>query len=144
MSQPEQGDRAKHLSSTLVLYVSLAGNLLVALAKGGAALWTGSSAMTSEAIHGLVDTLNEVLLLWGIHRSDRRADLDHPLGYGRELYFWSFIVALMVFSLGSVVAIYEGVDHILRPVPIQDQVINYLVLALAFVIDVASCLVALR
>ena len=132
------------LSPKAVLYAALVANLLVALTKAGAAAWTGSSAMTSEAVHSFVDTLNEVLLLYGIRRSDRRPDIEHPLGYGRELYFWSFVVAILVFALGAVVAIYEGVDHIFHPQPIQNQAVNYLVLAIAFLLDGASWLFSLR
>lgn len=131
-------------SSTPVLYASLAGNLVVAIAKAGAALWTGSAAMTSEAIHAVVDTLNELLLVYGVHRSARRPDVEHPLGYGRELYFWSFVVALLVFSMGALAALYEGIDHIVHPVPIKSQVVNSIVLAFAFVIDGVSCFLALR
>ena len=132
------------LSPKGVLYAALAANLLVALTKAAAAAWTGSSAMTSEAVHSFVDTLNELLLLYGIRRSDRRADIEHPLGYGRELYFWSFVVAILVFALGAMVAIYEGVDHIFHPQPIQNQAVNYLVLAIALVIDGASWVFSLR
>jgi cation diffusion facilitator family transporter len=132
------------LSPRGVLYAALAANLLVALTKAGAAAWTGSSAMTSEAVHSFVDSLNEVLLLYGIRRSDRRADVEHPLGYGRELYFWSFVVAILVFALGAVVAVYEGMDHIFHPQPIQNQAVNYVVLAIAFVLDGASWLFSFR
>jgi cation diffusion facilitator family transporter len=131
-------------SSTSVLYAALIGNLLVAFTKAAAAAWTGSAAMTSEAIHSFVDSGNEILLLYGIHRSDRRPDLGHPLGYGRELYFWSFIVALLVFAVGAGVSVYEGVSHIRQPEPIQDPVVNYLVLALAFLFEGATWLFALR
>jgi len=144
MSVAARSARVGRSSSKFVLYAALVGNLLVALAKAAAAAWTGSSAMTSEAIHSFVDSLNEILLLYGIRRSDRRADTDHPLGYGRELYFWSFIVALLVFSLGAVAAVYEGVDHLLHPEPIRDQFVNYAVLAIAFVLDGASWLISLR
>lgn len=144
MTEPKRNAPVGKTSSKVVLYAALVGNLLVAVAKGAAAALTGSSAMTSEAIHSLVDSLNEILLLYGIHRSDRRADTDHPLGYGRELYFWSFIVALLVFSLGAVVAVYEGVDHILHPAPIQYQFVNYTVLAIAFMLDGATWLVSLK
>jgi len=100
--------------------------------------------MLSEAVHSLVDTGNEVLLLYGMRRSVRQADLEHPLGYGRELYFWSFIVALMVFALGAGVSLYEGILHILFPKPISDPLVNYVVLGLAFLLEGASWLVALR
>ena len=135
---------AANSSSKLVIYAALAGNLLVALTKASAAAWTGSSAMLSEAVHSLVDTGNEVLLLYGMRRSARQADPEHPLGYGRELYFWSFIVALMFFALGAGVSLYEGILHILFPKPITDPLVNYLVLALAFLFEGVSWLVALR
>jgi cation diffusion facilitator family transporter len=135
---------AANSSSKLVIYAALVGNLLIVLTKASAAAWTGSSAMLSEAVHSLVDTGNEVLLLYGMRRSVRQADLEHPLGYGRELYFWSFIVALMVFALGAGVSLYEGILHILFPKPITDPLVNYLVLALAFLFEGVSWLVALR
>ena len=135
---------AANSSSKLVIYAALAGNLLIVLTKTSAAAWTGSSAMLSEAVHSLVDTGNEVLLLYGMRRSVRQADLEHPLGYGRELYFWSFIVALMVFALGAGVSLYEGILHILFPKPISDPLVNYVVLGLAFLLEGASWLVALR
>jgi cation diffusion facilitator family transporter len=124
--------------------VALAGNVLGAATKLGAALWTGSSAMLSEAVHSFVDTGNELLLLHGMRRSTRRPDSDHPLGYGRELYFWSFIVALQVFALGAGLSIYEGILHIRRPQPIADPLVNYVVLALTFVFDAASWWVSFR
>jgi cation diffusion facilitator family transporter len=135
---------AANWSSKQVVYAALAGNLLVAVTKAIAATWTGSSAMLSEAVHSFADTGNEVLLLYGMRRATRQADPEHPLGYGRELYFWSFIVALLVFALGAGVSIYEGVLHISNPEPINDPQVNYLVLGLAFVFEGASWLVALR
>ena len=131
-------------SSTPAVYAALAGDLLVALAKSVAAIWTGSSAMTSEATHSFVDAGNEILLLYGMRRAHRRADVEHPLGYGRELYFWSFIVAVMVFAFGAGFAVYEGVNHILRPEPIQHPMVNYAVLGFAFLIDGWSWLVSFR
>jgi len=131
-------------SSKTVIYAALLGNLLVALTKFGAAWWTGSSAMLSEGLHSLVDTSNQVLLLYGLHRAARPPDEKRPLGYGRELYFWSFIVALLMFSLGAGAAFYEGVNHILHPVAIVDPVVNYVVLALSFVFEFATWLVALK
>ena len=127
-----------------VVYVALAGNLLVTATKLTAALWTGSSAMLSEAVHSFVDTGNSLLLLYGMRRAGRRPDAEHPIGYGRELYFWSFIVALMVFALGAGVSIYEGVQHVLAPHPIVDPSVNYIVLGLAFVFDGASWWVSFR
>lgn len=134
---------AANSSSTPVIYAALAGNLLVALTKAGAAAWTGSSAMLSEAVHSFVDTGNQVLLLYGMRRSVLQADPDHPIGYGRELYFWSFIVALLVFSLGAVVSIYHGILHVRNPEPIHDAFVNYIVLGLAFVFEGASWWMAL-
>jgi cation diffusion facilitator family transporter len=126
------------------VYAALAGNLLVAVTKAGAAAWTGSSSMLSEAIHSFVDTGNELLLLYGMRRAARRADPEHPFGYGRELYFWSFIVALLVFALGAGVSIYQGIAHVLSPESIRDPFVNYIVLALAFLFEGGSWLVSVR
>jgi cation diffusion facilitator family transporter len=131
-------------STKRVVYVALAGNVLVTATKLGAALWTGSSAMLSEAVHSFVDTGNELLLLYGMHRAGRRPDAEHPIGYGRELYFWSFIVALQVFALGAGVSIYEGILHVQHARPIVDPSVNYIVLGLVFLFDGASWWVSLR
>jgi cation diffusion facilitator family transporter len=135
---------AAETSSKTAVYAALIGNLLVALTKSGAAAWTGSSAMLSEAVHSFVDTGNELLLLYGMRRSARPPDAGHPLGYGRELYFWSFVVALLIFALGALISIYEGVSHIRHPEPITDPAVNYIVLALAFVFEGSSWLISLR
>jgi cation diffusion facilitator family transporter len=118
--------------------VALAANFGIAVAKFVAAAWTGSSAMLSEAIHSLVDTGNQGLLLLGIKRSERPADAAHPFGYSKELYFWSYVVAILLFSLGAGVAIYEGVDKLIDPHPITDPFVNYVVLAVAFVLEAIS------
>jgi cation diffusion facilitator family transporter len=131
-------------SSTPAVYASLFADLAIAATKVAAATWTGSAAMTSEAIHSFVDAGNEFLLLYGIHRSSQRPDVEHPLGYGRELYFWSFIVALLVFALGAGVALYEGANQVLHPRPIHDPVVNYTVLVLALAIEGWSTLVSIR
>ncbi len=131
-------------STHKVIYAALAGNLLVALTKFGAAAFTGSSAMLSEGVHSLVDTGNQVLLIYGIRRSTRPADDQHPLGYGRELYFWSFIVALLVFAIGAGVSFYEGVMHILAPVEITDPLVNYVVLGLSALFEGTTWVIALR
>ena len=136
--------RARSSSSTAAVYAALIGDVLVAISKVGAAIWTGSAAMTSEAIHSIVVTTNEILLLYGIHRSRQKADIDHPFGYGRELYFWSFVVSLLIFALGAGFSIYEGVYRIVYPVPIQSPVVSYVVLAMAFVFEGSSWLYALR
>ena len=127
-----------------VVYVALGGNLMIAIAKFVAATISGSSAMLSEGVHSLVDTVNELLLLYGLHRAAKPPDRSHPFGYGRELYFWSFIVALLVLAMGAGVSFYEGVMHIRQPEPVQRPLINYLVLAVSFVFEGTSWYVALR
>jgi cation diffusion facilitator family transporter len=130
--------------SKAIVYAAFAGNLLVALTKFIAAGWTGSSAMLSEAIHSLVDTSNQLLLLYGLYRADLPPDEGHPLGYGRELYFWSFIVALLIFTAGAGVAFYEGIQHIRSPNEIVDPHVNYVVLALSAVFEGVTWWIALR
>ena len=127
-----------------VVYAALAGNLAIAVIKFVAAAITGSSAMLSEAVHSVVDTINEVLLLYGLKRAKKAADASHPFGYGRELYFWSFIVALLVFALGACVSFYEGVAHLRNPEAIANPLVNYVVLAVSFVCEGASWYVALK
>src|SRR6266478_5147813 len=122
--------RRKKSSSRTSVVAALIGDLLVAASKIVAALWTGSASMASEAIHSVVDTTNEILLLYGIHRSKQKADADHPFGHGREVYFWSFVVSLLIFALGAGFSIYEGVNRVLMPVPIEQPGIIYIVLAL--------------
>lgn len=117
--------------SKLVVLAALAGNSAIAATKFAAAFYTGSSAMLSEAIHSLVDSGNQALLLYGLKRAGRPADSAHPFGYGMEIYFWAFVVAILLFSIGAGVAIYEGVHKIQAPTPISDPAINYVVLALA-------------
>lgn len=135
---------AASASSKNAVLAALAGNLLVAATKLLAAIWTGSSAMLSEAVHSFVDSGNEVLLLYGMRRAGRRPDEQHPLGYGRELYFWSFIVALLVFAVGAGVSAYEGIRHVWAPEPINDPLVSYVVLALAGLFEGGSWLVSLR
>jgi cation diffusion facilitator family transporter len=126
------------------VYAALIGNLLVAATKTVAAVWTGSSAMMSEAIHSFVDSGNEILLLYGQHRASLRPDAEHPFGHGRELYFWSFIVALLIFAIGSGVSIYQGIVHILAPEPIHSPWVNYIVLALAMLFEGGSWVISVR
>ena len=116
---------ASHGSRGVIL-AALAGNSLIAVTKFGAAAATGSSAMLSEAIHSLVDTGNQGLLLYGLKRSRRKADEQHPFGYGMELYFYSFVVAILIFGLGAGISIYEGIDKIRHPHVITDAYINYM------------------
>ena len=130
--------------SKAVVWAALVGNVLVAATKAGAAVYTGSSAMLSEAVHSFVDTGNELLLLYGMRVAKKKADRDHPAGYGRELYFWSFIVALLVFALGAGVSIYQGVHRVLNPQPMENAVVSEMVLAAAFLFEGWSWLVSLR
>ena len=127
-----------------VVYVALGGNLMIAIAKFVAAGLSGSSAMLSEGVHSLVDTVNELLLLYGLHRAGMPPDRTHPFGHGRELYFWSFIVALLVLAMGAGVSFYEGVMHIRQPEPIERPLINYLVVAVSLLFEGTSWSVALR
>lgn len=135
---------AAHSGSKLVIYAALAGNLAIAATKFAAAAFTGSSSMISEGVHSLVDTGNGGLLLYGLHRSAQPPDLSHPFGYGRELYFWSFIVALLVFALGAGVSFYEGMVHIANPEPTRNVMVNYVVLGLSILFESSSWLVALK
>ncbi|URL59843.1 cation transporter [Luteibacter flocculans] len=131
-------------SPRLVVYAALAANVGIAVAKFIAAAISGSSAMLSEGVHSLVDSINEVLLLHGLRRSQRPPDRDNPLGFGRELYFWSFIVALLVLALGAGFSLYEGVNHILSPEPLRDPTLNYIVLAVGAVFEGASWWLSLK
>ena len=120
------------------------GNSLIAVIKFAAATLTGSSAMLSEAIHSVVDTANQGLLLVGLNKAKRPADEDHPFGYGKELYFWAFVVAVLLFSMGAGVSLYEGVQKILHPHPISNPTINYVVLLLAAVFEGVAWWVAYK
>ena len=135
---------ASQSSSKIVVYAALVGNALIAVTKFVAASLTGSSAMLSEGVHSLVDTGNEVLLLYGLHRAGKAPDHSHPFGYGRELYFWSFVVAVLIFALGAGVSLYEGIMHMLDPEPIENPTINYVVLGLSILFEGGSWYVALR
>ncbi len=121
--------------SKTVLYAALAGNSLIAATKFAAASITGSSAMLSEGIHSLVDTGNQVLLLFGLRQSKKPPDERFPFGHGKEVYFWSFVVAILIFGLGAGISIYEGVVHLLAPSELRNPVINYVVLGLALLFE---------
>ena len=122
-------------SSKNVIYAALVGNLLIAISKGAASAYTGSSAMLSEAIHSLVDTGNQGLLLMGLARAKRPPDAQHPFGYGMEVYFWTFVVAIMIFAVGAGVSIYEGVHKLGDPEPVESIHINFIVLGAALVFE---------
>lgn len=121
--------------SKKVIYAALAGNGLIAITKFSAAAYTGSSAMLSEAVHSVVDTGNQGLLLFGIKKSQRPADDKHPFGYGMELYFWAFVVAILIFAVGAGISFYEGLHKFLHPEPIKSAFINYIVLSAAIVFE---------
>lgn len=131
-------------SSRKVIYAALLGNTLIALTKFVAAVLTNSSAMLSEGIHSLVDTGNQLLLLYGLKRARKPADDMFPFGHGKEVYFWSFVVAIMVFAVGAGVSIYEGVLRLRYPEPIDHVIINYVILSLAFLFEGGAWLFALR
>jgi cation diffusion facilitator family transporter len=128
--------------SKKVVYAALIGNSLIAVTKFIAAAFTGSSAMVSEGIHSVVDTGNQVLLLHGMRRAARPPDEKFPFGYGKEIYFWSFVVAILIFAGGAGLSFYEGVHHLLHPTPIENPEINYVVLLLAVVFEGVAWLFA--
>lgn len=119
-------------------------NFGIAVIKFAAAFFTGSAAMFSEGIHSLVDTGNQVLLLLGLKQSKKPADERHPFGYGKELYFWSLIVAVLLFGIGGGISAYEGISHLRHPGALQDPTWNYVVLAVALVFESISWLIAFR
>jgi cation diffusion facilitator family transporter len=127
-----------------VIYAAILSNAAIAVSKFTAAFFSGSSAMLSEGVHSVVDTGDQLLLLHGVHRSRKPADREHPFGYGQELYFWGLIVAMVLFSFGGGVSIYEGVVHLLHPHPLKTVLWNYVVLGVAFVFEGASWSIALR
>jgi len=130
--------------SKTVIIAALVGNALISITKFIAASITGSSAMLSEGIHSLVDTGNQVLLLYGMKRAAKPPDEDFPFGHGKEIYFWSFIVAILIFALGGGISIYEGIQHIQHPEPISSPMVNYIVLGLALVFEGAAWFFAFR
>lgn len=134
---------ASHTSKT-VIYAALAGNAAIAVTKFGAAFYTGSAAMLSEAIHSVVDTGNQLLLLFGLRRAAKPADERHPFGYGLQLYFFTFVVAVLIFGVGAVVSIYEGIEKIRHPRPVEAAWVNYIVLGAGILFEGAVWITALR
>ena len=130
--------------SVKVIIAALLGNALISVTKFGAALYTGSSAMMSEGIHSLVDTGNQVLLLYGMKQAKKPADEAFPFGYGKEIYFWSFIVAILIFALGGGISIYEGIQHLKHPSPMENPMINYVVLGFAMLFEGGAWYFALK
>ena len=131
-------------SSKKVIFVALAGNTLIAITKFIASYITGSSAMLSEGIHSLVDTGNQGLLLYGMKQAKKPASEEFPFGHGKEIYFWSFVVAIMVFALGSGVSLYGGIKHVIHPTHIESPLVNYIVLGLAILFEGVAFIYALK
>ena len=140
---PDTGLTAR-IRENIVLYGALAANLGIGVAKFIAAGITGSSSMLNEGVHSVVDSGNQILLLYGQKRAKRGPDAIHPFGYGRELYFWAFVVAILIFALGAGISIYEGWLHVRDPEPLRDPTVNYIVLAIAFALEGASWTIAVR
>ncbi|MCU7613448.1 cation diffusion facilitator family transporter [Chryseobacterium sp. GMJ5] len=126
------------------IYSALAANLLIALTKFIAGAFTNSSSMISEGIHSTVDTANQLLLLYGLKRSKKKADEFHPFGYGKELYFWSFVVSVLIFGLGGALSVYQGISHILEPEAMKDPLWNYIVLSLSLIFEGSSLYIAVK
>ncbi len=131
-------------SSKVAVISAMAGNGAIAVTKFAAATFTGSSAMLSEAIHSVVDTGNQVLLLHGLRQAEKPPSSQHPFGHGKELYFWSFIVAMIIFAAGAGLSFYEGINALRDPVPVENAYVNYIVLGLAMLFEGAASTVALK
>jgi cation diffusion facilitator family transporter len=136
--------KAKSGDAPITVYGAITSNVVIAAAKLIVATITGSSAMIAEGVHSLVDTGNQLLLLIGVHRSRRPPDAEHPFGHGMELYFWSLIVAMILFGLGGGASIYEGITHLQHPSKLEDPVAGYIVLGVAFLAEGTSWTIALR
>jgi len=132
------------MKSRLFLFISLGTDILIAVSKFVAAAVTGSASMTTEGIHSIIDTISQFMLIMGVKRSRRQPDEERPFGYGRELYFWSFMVSLVIFSLGGCISVYEGVIRFKRPYLEGNPLWNYATLAFAFVFNLISMISALR
>ncbi len=126
------------------IYSALAANLLIAVTKFIAGAFTNSSSMISEGIHSTVDTTNQLLLLYGLKRSKKAADQSHPFGYGKELYFWSFVVSVLIFALGGALSIFQGIAHIREPELMKDPTWNYVVLVLSLIFEGTSLFIAVK
>ncbi|OGX86186.1 cation transporter [Hymenobacter lapidarius] len=131
-------------SSKIVVYGAIVANLAIAVSKFVAAFFTGSAAMMSEGIHSLVDSGNGMLILFGMSRSARPADAKHPFGYSKEIYFWTVIVAVLIFAVGGGMSLYKGYQYLQTPAPLNDPTWNYWVLGLAIIFEGVACTLAYR
>ncbi|MGF1459834.1 MAG: cation diffusion facilitator family transporter [Leptolyngbyaceae cyanobacterium] len=131
-------------SSKVSIYAAMAANVAIAIAKFVGASISGSSAMLSEGIHSVVDSTNEVLLLYGLKQSEKEPDEKHPLGHGQELYFWSLVVAVLIFSLGGGFSIYEGIQSFQNPEPSENPIVSYGVLGIAAIFEATALVVSVR
>ena len=131
-------------SANKSIYGALIANLAIAVTKFIAGGISHSSSMTAEGIHSMVDTTNQMLLLYGIRKSKKPADRSHPFGYGKELYFWSFMVSILIFGLGGGISINQGIRHIIDPEPLSDPTINYIVLAVSLLFEGTSLFIAIK
>ena len=132
------------MGSKTQIYIALLSDLAIAVTKFVAAAFTGSSAMVSEGIHSVIDSVNQALLLFGTKKSKKKPDERRPFGYGRELYFWSFIVSLLMFSIGGCISFYDGIIEIRHPQSKEDQNWNYIVLGIAFIFTLISLFASLK
>lgn len=130
--------------SKKAIIAALVGNTLIAIAKYIGAFITGSSAMLSEGIHSTVDTGNQLLLMLGLKRAKKPPTEEHPFGYGKEVYFWSFAVAILIFGIGAGISIYEGIHSLMNPQPIENVMTNYIILGLAIIFEAVVWVIALK
>lgn len=126
------------------IYAALLANLLIAITKFIAGAVSNSAAMIAEGVHSVVDTINQMLLLLGLRLSKKKPDKYHPLGYGKELYFWSFVVSILIFGLGGGISMYQGITHIIHPIELGDATWSYVVLALSVVFEGSSLIIAAK
>ncbi|MDN3547090.1 cation diffusion facilitator family transporter [Mucilaginibacter aquaedulcis] len=131
-------------SSNKSIYSALAANLLIAITKFVAGFISNSAAMLSEGVHSVVDTANQLLLLLGLHQSKKKPDARHPFGYGKELYFYSFIVSILIFGLGGGVSVYQGISHIIHPDLPGNPTWSYVVLCSSVVFEGTSFIISAK
>lgn len=130
--------------SRKAIFAALVGNFLIAISKFTGAFFSKSSAMLSEGIHSTVDVGNQILLLYGLKRAEQKPNEQFPFGHGKEIYFWSFVVAILIFALGAGFSLYEGIHHIRNPEPLQNMKVNYLILSLSIVFEAAASFLAFK